>query len=139
VNFFAYGSLIFDEVMFAVTGQRYRCVTATLSGFARYCVSGATYPGLLLAPDDSVVGVLYTDVSLASFKRLDRFEGEYYQRRSVSVGTDHETESSAETYVFHPEFEHLLSRISWDSENFRLRHLNTFLSSYQGFNWIDSH
>ena len=138
MHFFAYGSLIFAEVMRAVTGRRHKSVDATLSGYSRFRVSEASYPGLIESAECSVAGVLYDQVDASSIRLLDRFEGEYYLRRSVTVGTDCGGDQPAETYVIRPEFEHLLTRESWDSEFFRQNHLKSFLQSYQGFGWIES-
>ncbi len=136
MDFFAYGSLTFAEVIAAVTGEKHSGTEATLSGFARYRVSGATYPGLIRSVGDSVDGILYADVDSVSFDCLDKFEGKYYKRQSVDVVTEQNSKRSAETYIIRREFEHLLSQEPWDSVHFRQNHLNAFLSSYQGFNWM---
>ena len=138
MHFFAYGSLIFAEVMRAVTGRRHESVVATLLGYSRFRVSETSYPGLIESADSSVAGVLYDQVDASSLRLLDRFEGKYYLRRSVTVRTDHGDDQPAETYVIRPEFEHLLTQESWDSEFFRQNHLKSFLQSYQGFGWIES-
>lgn len=136
MNFFAYGSLVFDEVIAAVTGARYAGSPAVLEGFARYLVKGATYPGLVPEPGSRVDGLVYHDVSTAAFDRLDRFEGEYYARRTVQVVADGGT-VAAETYVFREEWRHLLSSERWDAEHFRRHHLDRFLGGYRGFDWIE--
>lgn len=138
MGFFAYGSLIFGEVMRVVTGRRLESVAATLFGYSRYRVSRASYPGLIESADSSVKGVLYSNVDASSLKLLDRFEGEYYRRLSVTVWTDLAGDQPAETYIFRPEFKHLLTPEHWDSELFRQNHLKSFLQSYQGFSWIES-
>jgi gamma-glutamylcyclotransferase (GGCT)/AIG2-like uncharacterized protein YtfP len=135
--FFAYGSLIFNEVMIAVTGRHFESVTATLSGHARYLVADTTYPGLIESPDGEVDGALYADLDVAAYRILDRFEGEYYQRRKVRVAANLGSEFGAETYVFKPQYQHLLTQEDWDSEAFRENHLQTFLASYKGFNEIE--
>ena len=136
--FFASGSLIFAEVMRAVTGRRHASVAATLFGYSRFRVSEASYPGLIKSADSSVNGVLYDQVGASSLQLLDRFEGEYYLRRSVTVGTERGGDQPAETYVIRPEFEHLLTRETWDGELFRQSHLKSLLQSYQGVGWIES-
>ena len=139
MDFFAYGSLTFEEVMIAVTGKKHSRIEAKLTGFARYRVSGATYPALVQSAGLSVRGIIYTNVSPASFDLLDRFEGEYYKRQSVDVTIDEETGQSAETYIICEEFKHLLSQVPWDCDHFAQNHLNAFLSSYKGFVWIEPH
>ena len=133
MDFFAYGSLTFEEVMIAVTGKTHSRIKARLTGFARYRVSGETYPALVQSVGLSVRGIIYANVSPASFELLDRFEGEYYERQSVDVTKDDETGRSAETYIICEEFKHLLSQEPWDRKHFEKNHLNAFLSSYKGF------
>ena len=137
MDFFAYGSLTFEEVMVAVTGKKHSRIEARLTGFARYRVSGATYPALVRSAGLSVRGILYKNVSPESFDLLDRFEGEYYERQSVGATTDERTEQPAETYIICEEFKHLLSQDPWDCKYFAQNHLKAFLSSYKGFVWID--
>ncbi len=138
MNFFAYGSLVFGEVMTAVTGRHYESVSATLKGYARYRVHNASYPGLVQSAGDTVGGAFYPDVAAVSVRLLDRFEGEYYARRSISVQMKHNDAVAAETFVFRPEHRHLLSPEEWNREDFRTSHLQAFLDTYKGFSWIQS-
>ena len=116
-----------------VTGQPYEYVTATLVGYGRFRVTGESYPGLIESVDSQVGGVLYSDIDTSSLELLDRFEGQYYQRESVTVMTGQGLHQPADTYIFRHEFTHLLTRELWDVEHFRQRHLNSFLELYQGF------
>lgn len=135
--FFAYGSLIFREVMTSVTGRHFESVTASLDGYARYLVQDTTYPGLIESTPDSVQGALYADLDADAYRLLDRFEGEYYERRRVQVTAKLGSMFDAETYVFRQEHQHLLTREPWDGDVFRRHHLRSFLASYEGFDSIE--
>lgn len=46
-NIFTYGSLMFKEVIYALTAVKdYRNSKAVLPGFSRYHVKGKVYPGI---------------------------------------------------------------------------------------------
>ena len=71
---FTYGSLLFTEIMQAVTGKHFPSQSAILREYARYGVRGANYPGIVPAPGVSVEGQLYQDVDPAAVKHLDFFK-----------------------------------------------------------------
>ena len=139
MEFFAYGSLIFGEVMTAVTGRRFASSEATLDGFANYRVADASYLGLIVLKGGSVLGRLYREVDRRSVRMLDRFEGDNYERVSVEVTTQEgERVSAAQTYVFKDRFRHLLTDDPWDVEDFRVNHLSRFLDASQGLRWLEA-
>ena len=122
---FTYGSLMFAQVWTRVVAGRYDSVAATLSGHARYQVSDETYPGMVVSPNASVVGVLHLDVDGADLDRLDRFEGDDYARCSLAVIDDLGVERVAETYLYlRPD---RLLKTSWDPERFEMQR---FLDTY---------
>ena len=82
---FTYGSLLFTEIMQAVTGKLFPSQSATLRDYARYGVRSANYPGIIPAPGAYVEGRLYQDVDQAAVEHLDFFEGDLYRRVSVDV------------------------------------------------------
>ena len=118
-SFFAYGSLIFDPVVRAVTGRTFEGHPATLEGYARYQVSGATYPGLIPAAGQSVAGTIYMEVTDSALRRLDQFEGRYYERTTVTVRIGNGAEEPAETYIFREAYRHVLSLEAWDAKTFQ--------------------
>lgn len=126
---FTYGTLLFPEVMAAVAGRVYVAEPATLHGFARVCVRDAVYPGAVEEAGAEIRGVLYRDVDEAALRRLDRFEGETYERRRVVATCDGDlTETSAYVYVVAREHRGCLDRRPWDPERFRRDHLASYLA-----------
>ena len=122
---FTYGSLMFAEVWTRVVAGRYRSLPATLSDHARFAVAEQTYPGMVPADGQRVVGVAYLDVDAADVDRLDRFEGDDYHRRSVSIACDDGVTRNGDTYVYLP-VERLLAS-PWEPDAFAMER---FIATY---------
>ena len=86
-NLFAYGSLMYSDVLFAVTGAWRRSETASLADHRVHMVKGKTYPALLRVAGAAAEGRLYRGLSAADLSRLDAFEGASYVRLRVLVIT----------------------------------------------------
>lgn len=123
---FTYGTLLVVEVMEAVAGACFASVPARLDGWERVCVRDAVYPGARGADGASIDGVLWLDVHDDALLRLDRFEGEMYERRVVRVTTA-DGPRDAQVYVIPRANEHLLEPAAWDLEGFRREHLARYL------------
>ena len=124
---FAYGTLVFPEVVHALTGRRFSSRPAVLEGFACYRLRGRSYPGVVPAPGARTVGVLFARVDLRSLALLDRFEGDLYVRREVRVRAGDGRLLAALTYVVAPARRSLLSREPWSRAGFAARHLGSYL------------
>lgn len=130
VDVFTYGSLMIPAVMEAVTGSLFDSTPARLTGYARYALRGETYPGLVDEAAAATDGLLWRAVDAASLAQLDRFEGDWYERRTVRVDVINDESVDAETYVLLPEQRHRVSRRSWNRARFESRYLQRFLSTY---------
>ena len=127
-NLFAYGTLVFEPVLRAVAGRSLDSRPATLHGFLRRSVTGEIFPAVVeSAAGDAVSGVLYLDLDDEAWRRLDRFEGELYARRSVVVRCDGE-DRPAFTYVLEPRFRDRLGSEPWDPASFAREHLEAFVA-----------
>ncbi|NMF90823.1 gamma-glutamylcyclotransferase family protein [Aromatoleum petrolei] len=115
---FTYGSLMCEDIMSAVTGARSRFVAASLDGYRRQPVRGQAYPGMVPATEACVPGVLYLDLPASAWLRLDRFEGEEYERRQVVVRLQDGRTETAWTYVFRPGYAARLVDGEWEFERF---------------------
>lgn len=82
---FTYGSLMFPGVWRRVVHGDYRRVQGSLVGFSRHPVDGETYPGVRAQAGGRVEGVVYFDVDASDLRRLDVFEGDEYERKTVAV------------------------------------------------------
>ena len=136
---FTYGSLMCEDIMAAVCGERIDRMTARparLAGFARHPVVGEAYPGMIPSPGSLVSGVLYLNLPATAWPRLDRFEGEMYERRLVRVQTEDGATLAASTYVFRPEFAQRLTDGEWDFAAFLREGKARFTTLYLGFRKI---
>jgi len=130
---FTYGSLMCEDIMRAVSGHEGVHEPAELAGYSRHPVTGEDYPGIRPQAGGRVVGVLYRDLPAAAFERLDAFEGSQYLRRTTRIALRDATEVAAETYVFRPEFGHLLGAGDWDFEAFLRHGKRRFEARYVGY------
>lgn len=121
------------DVMYAVTTREFRFIDATLRGYARFTVKGASYPGIIPVTDAVTEGIIYFNVDESSLARLDIFEGDLYQRTPIQAETERGKILNAETYVIKPEHRDYLSLQKWDVEEFVQNSLEAFLTTYQGF------
>jgi len=119
---FAYGTLIFDEVMSAVAGEAGASLDALLEGFERRLLRGAVYPGVAPRHGARVVGRAWTGITGEAFARLDRFEGPMYRREVHPVVTD-EGPLEAHVYVVRPGHRWMMTTRPWEPDVFRARSL----------------
>jgi len=130
-NIFTYGSLMFDQVWCRVVKGDYERCEAVLQGYDRKCVRGEVYPALFpSAPQSQVQGIVYLDISAADLGSLDRFEGDYYFRKTEQVNTREAGIVSAEVYVLKEEYYSILSHQDWDPEYFSSHGIHYFIHSY---------
>ena len=125
-SFFAYGSLIFPEIMYRVTGCQPKVKDAVLKNYSRYIVENACYPGITKKAYGHVRGKLYLEVNQAAFKALDNFEGKFYERREVEIVTEHKI-LKAQTFVITSEYIDRLSSRPWNPDTFRRKDYNAFI------------
>ncbi len=63
-NLFTYGSLMFKEVIYALTSKKdYESSKGTLIGYARRHVKNKVYPGIFKQEGSQVEGVIYYGVT----------------------------------------------------------------------------
>lgn len=124
---FAYGTLLFPEILRAVTGRTTTSSPATLDGFVRRRLIGEIFPAIVEGADrDRVDGVVYSRLDGRDWQRLDVFEGDLYERRSVTVRWGPSRIRSAFTYVLRDDWRHRLGVEPWDPEAFARDHLAAF-------------
>jgi gamma-glutamylcyclotransferase (GGCT)/AIG2-like uncharacterized protein YtfP len=127
MRLFSYGTLLFPEVLSAVTGCHLEGKTAVLDDYACYLVKGEAYPGITPERHASVEGVVYTGIGDAHFKKLDRFEGDLYERARVCVTDTEGMPLQVWTYVIRDAMRAQLTRTPWNKHDFESEHLRAFL------------
>ncbi len=130
---FVYGTLLFPEVLNAVTGRIFPAQPAILKGYRRYKVKGQVFPGICVQPAAAVDGLVYWGVDDCSMQRLDDFESDFYQRQRLPVLLANGKAIDADVYVVMPAYEHLLSRQQWSPEVFERRYLRAYVRRWRGF------
>jgi gamma-glutamylcyclotransferase (GGCT)/AIG2-like uncharacterized protein YtfP len=127
MNLFTYGSLVFAEVMRAVTGRSFPHEPARLPGWTRVCIRGTRFPGVRTRPSFATSGVLWHGLDARSLERLDRFETHHYERRTLRVRTNAGEELPAEVYVIADAHLGALSQQPWDRAQFARESLQPLL------------
>jgi gamma-glutamylcyclotransferase (GGCT)/AIG2-like uncharacterized protein YtfP len=130
---FTYGTLMCDDIMRSVAGCSLPHTHAVLPNFRRYTVKGEVYPALVVHKGDRVEGVVYHDIPDTAWFRLDRFEGEMYERRLVNVVLPDGSAETVYTYVIRPEFEGRLDSTEWDFDTFLRSGKTSFETEYPGY------
>jgi gamma-glutamylcyclotransferase (GGCT)/AIG2-like uncharacterized protein YtfP len=135
-RFFAYGTLEIPELMEALTGRHLPSTPAVLEGFTRCRVRGRAYPGIVAVADARTEGRLYSDIDTRLIRLLDRFEGDLYERRRVSVRARGQA-IPAFAYVVRDSRRRRLHAEPWDRERFVAGHLPRFLTLCREFRLRD--
>jgi len=127
IDLFVYGTLQIPEVFQAVTGRRVPAEPARLADHARYCLKGLPYPGLIVELGAVTDGLLFRRLGPREVARLDAFEDDFYERRTVSVTTLAGETVKAETYIVPAVSRHRIDPRPWCLDEFRSRSLQSFL------------
>ncbi len=123
--------------MTEVAGTRLLCEAAMLHGYRRFLVKDEQYPGVVATVGGVVAGIVYHGIDVANWQRLDRFEGEMYERQQVRVCYADGSEAEVDCYLFRPEFSHRLTATEWDFAAFLQGGKTLFQHQYSGFKAID--
>jgi hypothetical protein len=124
---YAYGTLQVPSIIAQIVGRELVGSPARLSGYVRYRVAERPYPAIVEAAAGEVDGMIYRGLDALEIERLDRYEGDMYERRELPVQVG-DGWISAATYVLRPEFAHRLSEEPWDLERFMRDHLASYLA-----------
>ena len=136
-NLFTYGTLMYEPVWQTVIGKTFQTQKGVLWGYAAYKVRQDVYPAIIKAgADDSVPGLIYYDIDDVSLETLDRFEGEFYDRKIFDVAIDDSQQVACYAYVIKPVHFDILDCDIWSADWFVQHGLKRFLKSYMGFDKV---
>ncbi len=136
-HLFVYGSLMYPSVWNLLIRRPVKQCRGRLPGYQRLKIRDDSYPVILPGQNaHDVTGVLYFKLTSQEINRLDRFEGDYYERISVDIFIDHSscTPINAWTYRLKSAFRHLALPQTWDPQAFEKNDLNRFIQHYCGWN-----
>ncbi len=125
-----------SDIMFRVADCQPEFAEAVLNDFFRSGIREEEYPGIVTQPGTEVSGILYLNLPARALKRLDGFEGEMYSRQEVNVFSDNIGSSRAMTYVFKPQYSHLLTNEPWSYSRFLAVGKQNFEAAYMGYKSI---
>lgn len=128
VRIFCYGTLLFPEVMRAVTGGEFASIPATASGWARYRVRGEVFPALVPEAGARTPGAVFSGLDARSLAALDAFEGPLYARRILDLECADGARVEAHAWVLAAGCEAEVTRESWDPEAFACGELRAYLA-----------
>lgn len=134
MHVFTYGTLMFPEVWKAVVGREFETVEGSTDGFAVFRVRDAVFPGIAEASGGAVRGVVYVDVDQDSIERLDKFEDDFYERRSIWITCDDGRRLAADAYVVPDANRGVLTDEIWNPDSFVASGgLEHFINRFAGF------
>ena len=120
---------MYEPVWQKLVRGHYKQAPAQLDKFKRVKVKQASYPVIIGDPEHSVNGVVYFDVTPEDVKLLDIFEGDYYQRTSLTVSSETQ-ELVVECYLLNPQHHDICSNELWCEQEFTNNYLNNFVEDY---------
>lgn len=133
MNLFTYGTLMFPEVLEAVSGKSYGSVESLLKGYRRVLVRGRPYPGIYACQGHDTTGRLYSGLDESLLVLLDRFEGSLYERRRVTVQAPGRSSVDATVYVIADNSMHMLSSEPWIAERFLAEWFDPYVQTCHEF------
>ena len=132
-DLFAYGTLMCDDIMRSVADCSLSHTHSVLRNYRRYAVKGEVYPALVASEGGLVEGIVYHDIPDTTWPRLDRFEGEMYERLFVNVVLANGRTETVYAYIIRPEFEQRLESTEWNFEAFLRSGKTSFQTDYPGY------
>lgn len=135
MNIFTYGTLMSEEIWNNVVMENYKFDKTKLSGFSKKKLKDREYPGLIKSEGSITDGVIYYDVAEEDVNRLDKFEGEEYERVKVIVEKDSDA-IEAFTYLYKNEFSENILRLEWSYDDFLKKGFESFRNKYKGWGKI---
>jgi len=102
-----------DSLSFGLLGTALPKEPAVLRGFAKRRVQDEVFPGIFADDESEVRGQVMYNLTPEHFEVLDEYEGDYYLRTPVTVEAEGAGQIACFTYVFNPDYHHLLSDEEW--------------------------
>jgi gamma-glutamylcyclotransferase (GGCT)/AIG2-like uncharacterized protein YtfP len=128
-NLFAYGTLLVPEIWKAVVGKEFPSEPASLPGYEIRRVVNEDFPGIRPSGDPLgfVEGRVFHSLNEDTLMKLDRYEGNLYDRFEVLLAMPNSASIQSETYVVSPNFQHLLTNEFWNVDWFVNEALEQYL------------
>ena len=129
-NFFVYGTLVFPEIIFALTKKQFKNQNAILEGYKKFKIfdndQPRPYPGISKNLGSKVVGKIIFDIDEKSAKILDFFEGFDYDKKILTIKSENNN-FNAIVYVWKNKQKDKL-KSKWDEKEFKDKYLNFYIN-----------
>lgn len=116
---FAYGTLQHPRVITHVIGRMPPASPGRLHDYLRLRVRDQPFPGILPRPGALTDGTLFYHITPAEWRKLDAYEADFYERRTVQVHSATGEPCPALAYVVPPPHQHALTNELWDLNTYR--------------------
>lgn len=123
---FVYGTLLFPEIFEKLSEKKFETIPAIIRGFIRKRIFGCDYPAIVESLNSEVKGLLVRNVDEKTMQLLTFYEGDEYEKRETEVWIENE-KINAFVFVWKNNLDDL-EEIDWDENEFRQKHLNTYLN-----------
>jgi len=144
---FVYGTLMFPEVLKALTGRVPHSEPAMIHNYRRFAIRNQVFPATVPSTSaDTVTGLILYDLQPKDLEILDAFEGEEYykvpikaillqQQSATAPPSIKSTTKEVETfvYIWQESLRHLLLPQEWDPDFFVQQHLESYTIMCQEF------
>ena len=140
MHVFTYGSLMFAEIWQVVVGREFETVEGFITGYSVYQVRRGAYPGMIATAAEEVVrGLVYLNIDAAAITRLDRFEGQFYERLSLAVDCNDGRRRTADAFVVPERNRRGLTAKPWTPGEFVASGgIADFTRRFQGFSRLEA-
>jgi hypothetical protein len=117
------------EIMAALLGRSLTFQKGLLSGYARYPVAEACYPGLIPAGNARTEGTVYRSLQPEDWPILDWFEDTLYERQAAIAELDNGNQVDVQVYVVQADHVSALNLdTNWCFEYFKLHDSQEYLA-----------
>jgi gamma-glutamylcyclotransferase (GGCT)/AIG2-like uncharacterized protein YtfP len=123
---FVYGTLLFSEITERVLGRLPQVDRAAAPSWSTRILTERTYPGLVPDKMAAAGGLLFMDLSDAEWALLDAYEGDEYERTTLTVVSQSGQPTEAEIYLLLDES--IVTEDRWTTQWFADLHLADFLA-----------
>lgn len=120
-HLFAYGTLQHPDIISFVLHRTPEAQSAILSDFVRYGIKDENFPGIIPYPNALTDGTLFLAITEEEWTRLDEYESDLYERKTVQVATSAGDTVKAEAYVIPEQNKEYLTRDLWDFKEYQPR------------------
>lgn len=120
---FAYGTLMFPDIIGSLLGRVPPSVPAVAPGFEVRRLHGVSYPGMIAVDGGIAAGLLLDDLTEDEITVLDEYEDDFYARVPIVVLVDGRP-TEAVTYLVDCS---VVMALPWTPEWFSSMHLAAFV------------